>query len=171
MALLPLLDTFDPRLREVADPVEKVDGAVRTIMNDLMETMTHVDGVGLAAPQVGIKKRIIAVDVRGWADDIDKPFLMANPILEWTSEETQVVQEGCFSVPGAYENVTRPLEIKVSYLDENNTPQRLHAQGPLADCIQHEIDHLNGILFIDHLSPLKQEMILRKVRKIKRLNG
>jgi peptide deformylase len=169
MAVLNILTFPDPLLQEKSLPVEKVDREVRQIMDDLLDTLYHVDGVGFAAPQVGIQKRVIVVDV-GERDGIpSKPFLMANPHLEWVSPATQVTKEGCYSVPGFYENVIRPLEIKVSYLDENDQPQLLSASGLLADCIQHEIDHLDGILFVDHISILKRRLILSKFLKGKRL--
>jgi len=168
MALLNILTAPDPRLSVKALPVEKVDKGVRNLMDDLMDTLFHVDGLGFAATQSGINKRVIVVDI-GERDGIClKPLRMANPVLEWVSPACQVTKEGCFSVPGFYENVVRPLEIKVSYLDENNQHQLLSATGLLADCIQHEIDHLDGILFIDHLSSLKRSLILQKLLKGKR---
>ena len=168
MAVLDILTVPDPRLQEKAFPVEKVDREVRTLMDNLLDTLYHVNGVGFAAIQVGFKKRVIVVDI-GERDGIpSKPLLMANPKLEWVSPTTQVTKEGCFSVPGFYENVIRPLEIKVSYVDENNHPQSLMPSGLLADCIQHEIDHLDGILFIDHLSTLKRSLIVQKFLKRKK---
>jgi peptide deformylase len=168
MTALSILTFPDSRLQEKSLPVEKVDREVRRIMDNLLDTLYHVDGVGFAAPQVGIQKRVIVVDV-GERDGIpSKTYLMANPQLEWISPATQVTKEGCYSVPGIYENVIRPLEIKVSYLDENNKLQLLCASGLLADCIQHEIDHLDGVLFLDHLSSLKRRIILSKLLKRKR---
>jgi peptide deformylase len=168
MAVLNILTFPDSRLQEKALPVEKVDSEVRQLMDDLLDTLHHVDGVGFAAPQVGIPKRVIVVDL-GERDGIPSmAYCMANPKLEWVSSTTQVTKEGCYSVPGFYEDVIRPLEIKVSYLDENNEPQLLSASGLLADCIQHEIDHLDGILFIDHLSSLKRSLLLNKFLKRKR---
>jgi peptide deformylase len=168
MAALKILTAPDPRLKEKALPVEKVDRGVRALMDDLLDTLYHVDGLGFAATQAGIRKRVIVVDI-GERDGIpSKPFLMANPELQWVSPTTQITKEGCFSVPGFYENVVRPLEIKVSYVDENNQNQVLAATGLLADCIQHEIDHLDGILFIEHISSLKRSLILSKLLKGKR---
>ena len=168
MAVLNILTFPDPRLQEKAFPVEKVDREIRTLMDNLLDTLYHVDGVGFAAMQVGVKKRVIVVDV-GERDGIAaKPLLMANPKLEWVSPTTQITKEGCFSVPGFYENVIRSLDIKVSYLDENNKPQVLTPTGLLADCIQHEIDHLDGILFIDHLSSLKRSLIVQKLLRKKK---
>jgi peptide deformylase len=168
MANLKILTIPDSRLKEKALPVEKVDRDVRRIMDDLLDTLYHVNGVGFAAPQVGIKKRVIVVDIGERNGIPSKPYLMANPELQWISPKTQITKEGCYSVPGFYENVIRPYEIKVSYVDENNTSQHLTATGLLADCIQHEIDHLNGILFIEHLSSLKRSLIVNKFLKGKR---
>lgn len=168
MAVLDILTYPDSRLQEKAVPVEKVDRPIRTLMDNLLDTLYDVNGVGFAAMQVGVKKRVIVVDL-GERDGIpSKPLLMANPTLEWVSPTTQITKEGCFSVPGFYENVTRPLEIKVSYVDENNRPQVLSPSGLLADCIQHEIDHLDGILFIEHLSSLKRSLIIQKLLKGKK---
>ncbi len=169
MALLPMLHTFDPRLRKKALPVEAVDRDVRVLIDDLLETNYDLDALGLAAPQAGISKRVMVVDVGEKKAGTSCPFVMVNPEIHWHSPETQVTQEGCFSVPGFYEHVTRSLEIKVSYLDEQNKHQELSASGLLADCIQHELDHLNGVLFIDHLSALRRGIILQKLKKNKRL--
>lgn len=168
MAVLNILTAPDPRLLAMALPVEKVDQGIRKLMDDLLDTLYHRNGVGFAAPQVNIQKRVVVIDI-GERDHVSfKPLLMANPELKWVSPATQITKEGCLSVPGFYENVVRPLEIQVSYIDENNTPQLLSAKGLLADCIQHEIDHLNGVLFIEHLSSLKRHLILSKLRKEKR---
>lgn len=169
MAVLKILTVPDPQLRAKAFPVEQVDSENRKLMNDLLETLHHVKGVGLAAIQVGIPKKVIVVDIGEREGIPARPFLMANPELLWTSSEMQITMEGCYSIPQHYANVTRPLEIQVSYLDENNQKQLLSAQGLLADCIQHEIDHLNGILFIDHLSSLKRKLILSKFLKKKKI--
>lgn len=168
MQHLEILTAPDPRLLEVAQPVEKVDSGVRKFMDQLLETMHVHNGLGLASVQVGIPKRIIVVDLAERAETFHKPLLMANPELLWLSPAMQVTEEGCLSVPGHYGKVERPLQIRLSYLDENNNQQLLEADGLLADCIQHEIDHLNGILFIDHFSTLKRKMILNKVIKEKR---
>lgn len=168
MAVLDILTFPDPRLQEKAFPVEKVDREIRTLMDNLLETLYHVDGLGFAATQAGIQRRVIVVDVRESGAGSSKPLLMANPKIDWVSSTTQVTKEGCFSVPGFYENVIRPLEIKVSYLDENNKPQVLAPKGLLADCIQHEIDHLDGVLFIEYLSALKRSLIVQKLLKRKK---
>lgn len=169
MALLKILEIPDPRLREKALPVEKVNEDVRQLMTDLFDTMRHVDGVGMAATQVGVRKRVIVVDVGEKREDPSTPLLMANPEIKWASEKIQALPEGCYSVPGVYEKVPRPAEIKVTYLDENNQHQHLHAKGVLAECIHHEIDHLDGVLFIDRVSSLKRSLILRKFYKKQKL--
>lgn len=169
MALLTILHSPDPRLREKALPVETVDRTVRTLMDNLLETLYNVNGLGLASTQVGINKRVIVVNVAEQENEPSRPLVMANPELLWVSPSTQVTHEGCYSIPGFYEKVTRPLDIKVTYLDENNKTQDLTASGLLSACIQHEIDHLNGVLFIDNISALKRNIILHKLRKEKKL--
>ena len=165
MALLDILTVPDSRLREKSLPVEKVDRGIRTLKDNLFDTLYHLNAAGLAAPQVGVHKRVIVVDVGEHKETSSEPLFMVNPQIHWMSATTQVTTEGCFSVPTFFEDVVRPLEIKVSYLDENNHPQLLSASGLLADCIQHEIDHLDGVLFIDHLSLLRRTIILTKIRK------
>ena len=165
MTVLNILTAPSPQLLNKALPVEKVDKEIRKLMYDLLETLYSHNGVGLAAIQVGVQKRVITIDLGERNGLPFKPLLMANPELRSVSPATQITKEGCLSVPGYYENVIRPLEIQVSYLNENNQTQLLSARGLLADCIQHEIDHLNGILFIDHISSLKRNLILSKLRK------
>lgn len=167
MTVLTILTAPDPRLHVKALSVEKVDSGVRKLMEDLLETMYERNGVGFAAVQVGIHKRVVVIDLGERDGILFKPLLMANPELQWVSPTTQVTTEGCLSVPGHYAKVTRSLDIKVSYLDENNKKQLLNPTGLLADCIQHEIDHLNGILFIEHLSAIKRKLILGKLLKEK----
>lgn len=169
--ILDILTTPDPRLHLKAQSVDRVDRSIRKLMDDMLETLHGKRGVGLAAIQVGIQKRVIVVDLEEDEGVPFKPLLMVNPELKWVSLETQVTAEGCLSVPHYYAEVTRPFEIQVSYVDENNQTQLLSTQGLLADCIQHEIDHLNGILFIEHLSPLKRKLILTKFFKAKRRKG
>jgi peptide deformylase len=170
MKILEILTAPDPRLTEKALPVEKVDSSVRKLMDQLLETMYFNRGLGLASIQVGINKRVVVIDLGEREGITYKPLLMANPELLWVSSSTQRTEEGCLSVPGQYAEVVRPLEIRVSYLDENNHKQQLEASGLLADCIQHEIDHLNGTLFIEHLSFLKRKIILNKLIKEKKYN-
>lgn len=168
MAILPILTEPDPRLREVSEPVESVDADISKLMSDMVETMFHADGCGLAAIQVGIKKRVLVVDIGYALQKKIPPLKMANPDIYWTSEEQKLMPDGCLSVPEYYTDTMRAEEIKVRYLDENNKEQDLHATGVLATMILHEVDHLNGVLFIDYLSRLKREMVLRKLRKFKK---
>lgn len=168
MAFFEILTAPDPRLLVKAPPVEKVNSEIRKLMDNLLDTLHHRDGLGLASTQVGISKRVVVIDLGERYGIRSKPLLMANPELQWVSTDTQVTQEGCLSLPSFYENVVRPLEVHVSYVDENNQQQRLEASGLLADCIQHEIDHLNGVLFIEHLSSLKRNLILSKLYKNKK---
>jgi len=167
MALLPILVAPDPRLNQKAKPVAKVDARVRKLMDDMLETMYIAPGIGLAAPQVGVLERVIVLDL-AHEGEAPQPLRMANPELLWVSDEDAVYNEGCLSVPEHYADVARPARIKVRYLDENNKTVELGAEGLLATCIQHEMDHLQGILFIDHLTALKRNIILRKLLKAKK---
>jgi peptide deformylase len=167
MAVLPIITAPDPRLKTVARPVAKVDAAVRQLMDDMIDTMYESIGIGLAAPQVGVAQRVIVIDV---ARDGEKPapVRIANPEILWRSDETTVANEGCLSLPEHYADVTRPAAIRLRYLDHENEMREIDAKGLLATCIQHEIDHLDGVLFVDHISALKRGMILRKLVKAKR---
>ena len=167
MAVLPIIIAPDPRLAKKAKPVAKVDDSIRLLMANMLETMYQAPGIGLAAPQVGELKRVIVVDCAK-AEEKPKPYKMANPEILWQSEELLVNNEGCLSLPEHYADVARPAEVKVRYLDEQNEIRELHAKGLLATCIQHEIDHLQGTLFVDHISALKRNIILRKLQKTKR---
>jgi len=167
MAVLPIIIAPDPRLAKKAKPVAKVDDSIRRLMANMLETMYQAPGIGLAAPQVGELKRVIVVDCAK-AEEKPLPYKMANPEILWQSEELLVNNEGCLSLPEHYADVARPAEVKVRYLDEQNEIRELHAKGLLATCIQHEIDHLEGTLFVDHISALKRNIILRKLRKTKR---
>lgn len=166
--ILTLRTVPDPVLREIAQPVAKVDSDIATLMRDMLETMYACKGVGLAAPQVGVLKRVIVVDVAD-PQDPAKALLMANPEILSSSEDEFCYNEGCLSVPGQYAEVTRPKRVRVAYLDINNTRQELEAEDLLSTCLQHEIDHLNGGLFVDHLSKLKRDMLLKKVEKARRI--
>ena len=167
MALLPILIAPDPRLKLKAKPVATVDDAVRRLMDDMAETMYAAPGIGLAAPQVGVLQRVIVADV---AKDGEERQLMrmANPEIVWVSEELLAYNEGCLSLPEHYADVERPAEARIRYLDHEGKPQEIHAKGLLATCLQHEIDHLEGTLFVDHISSLKRNIILRKLAKTKR---
>jgi peptide deformylase len=167
MALLPILVAPDPRLKKIAKPVAAVDATVRKLMDDMLETMYRAPGIGLAAPQVGVLQRVIVLDLAHEGED-PQPLRMANPELIWVSDDDAAYNEGCLSVPDHYADVVRPAGIKVRYLDQDNQSRELEAEGLLATCIQHEIDHLDGILFIDHISALKRNVILRKLLKAKK---
>ncbi len=167
MSKLPILVAPDPILTATGKPVAQVDASVRQLMDDMLETMYVAPGIGLAAPQVGVSSRVIVVDVA--KDDAPKaPRALANPELVWVSDEDSTYEEGCLSVPEHYADVTRPARIRVRYLDRDNKRQELEADGLLATVIQHEMDHLEGILFIDHLTSLKRNMILRKLLKARK---
>ncbi len=152
----------------MSTPVEAVDDDVRALVDDMFETMYAAPGVGLAAIQVGVAKRIVVIDLAE-KDAPAEPRCFINPEVIWTSEDLATYEEGCLSVPDQYADVARPAEAKVNYLDRDGNPQEMHAHGILATCIQHEIDHLNGILFVDHLSSVRRSIILRKLAKAKRL--
>lgn len=164
MTLLRILKVPDPRLDKKAQPVREVDDSVRKLMDDMLETMYAAPGIGLAAPQVGVLKRVIVVDVAG-KDEEPAPLRMANPKIIWASEERCQREEGCLSVPDQFAEVTRPAQVRVRYLDYDNASQEIDASDLLATCIQHEIDHLDGILFIDYLSRIKRSIMVRKVVK------
>ncbi|WP_032112807.1 peptide deformylase [Candidatus Paracaedibacter symbiosus] len=169
MSLLTVLTAPDPRLKQVAAPVTAVTDEIRQLMNDMLETMYANDGMGLAATQVGVLKRVVVMDMNAGEEGLPtNPIKMANPEILWRSEDTSALMEGCLSVPGQRGEVVRAVSLKLRYLDENNTLQEIDADGILATCIQHEIDHLDGILYIDHLSRLKREIILKKLQKLKR---
>ncbi len=167
MALLDIIVAPDPRLKISAKPVENVDDDVRKLMDDMQETMHSANGIGLAAPQVGDSRRIIVVDVSPPEDDPD-PIRMANPELLWVSDKSGLHEEGCLSLPEHFADVERPEAIKVRYLDHEGEIRELETEGTLATCIQHEMDHLDGILFVDHISSLKRNLILRKLVKMKK---
>ena len=161
MAILPIIEIPDPRLKLVSEPVAEVDAAVRKLMDDMIETMYDAPGIGLAAIQVAVPKRVLVLDVAREEEE-PRPLFIANPEIVWASEEMNVYQEGCLSIPEYYEDVERPKQVRVRYLDRDGKRQELEADGLLATCLQHEIDHLNGVLFIDHLSRLKRERVMKK---------
>ncbi|TAL02134.1 MAG: peptide deformylase [Rhodospirillaceae bacterium] len=167
MALLDIIVAPDPRLKRKCTPVTTVDAATARLMKDMLETMYDAPGVGLAAPQVGVLKRIIVVDTAR-EGETRRPLKMVNPEIVWTSDEQKPHEEGCLSLPDEYEMVTRPDRIRVKYVDETNTPQEIEADGLLAVAIQHEMDHLEGVLFVDHISTLKRNIILRRLTKQKK---
>jgi peptide deformylase len=168
MTVLPIIVAPDPRLKMKAKPVERVDAEIRRLMDDMLATMYAAPGIGLAAPQVGVLKRVIVLDLALDEEDEPQPLRMANPELVHVSDDDATYSEGCLSLPDHYADVVRPAAIRVRYLDENDELRELEADGLLATCIQHEMDHLDGILFVDHISALKRNMILRKLLKAKK---
>ena len=167
MAVLPVRQLPDPVLRGKSVPVETVDDDMRRLLDDMLETMYDAPGIGLAAPQVGVPKRAIVMDCSP-EEAARGPIRMVNPEITRRSEDTETREEGCLSIPDHKGDVTRPREITVRYLDENGKARELTTDGLLATCIQHEVDHLDGILFIDHLSRVKRDMIIRKMSKAAR---
>ena len=170
MAVLPIITAPDKRLKVKSEPVERVDAELAALMDDMLETMYLAPGVGLAAPQVGVTKRIIVIDV-GKSEEEREPLRIANPEIVWESEDWSVYEEGCLSLPEYYADVERPEQVRVKYIDQTNTERELEAEGLLATCIQHEIDHLEGVLFVDHLTSIKRGMILRKLQKAKKMKA
>ena len=168
MAILDIIVAPDPRLKITAKAVKAVDDDVRALMDDMLESMHVANGIGLAAPQVGDSRRVIVVDISRAEEEPD-PIRMANPELLWVSDEEGNHEEGCLSLPEQYAEVERPESIRVRYLDRSGEEQELDATGMLATCIQHEMDHLDGILFVDHISSLKRKLILRKLSKAKKM--
>jgi peptide deformylase len=168
MSIRPILTAPDPRLKAVSEPVAKVDAEIRTLVDDLIESMYAADGIGLAAIQIGVPKRVLVMDI-DQKDGKRNPQAFINPKILWASEELATFQEGCLSVPEIWEDVARPEKIRAEYLDREGARVELSAEGLLATCLQHEMDHLNGVLFIDHLSRLKRSIALRKLAKAKRL--
>jgi peptide deformylase len=167
MAILPIITAPDAFLKTISKPVEKVDGALRKLMDDMLETMYDAPGIGLAAIQVGVPKRLLVIDIAEEGEP-QAPQLFVNPEILWQSDEIITYNEGCLSLPEHYADLERPAEVKVRYLDRDGKAQEIHATGLLATCLQHEIDHLEGILFVDHISSVKRQMILRKLQKARR---
>ena len=166
MALLPIIVAPDPRLKVKCGDVIEVTDDLRQLMDDMLETMYDAPGIGLAAPQVGVTKRIIVVDIsRGESDN--QPYKMINPEVIWYSDELVDYEEGCLSLPQQYAEVRRPSGIHLTYIDPFGITQELKTTGILATCIQHEIDHLDGKLFVDHISKLRRDLIIRKLKKYK----
>jgi len=193
MAIREIITAPDPRLKEVSEPVPRVDDGIRRLMDDMLETMYAAPGIGLAAIQIGVAERVIVIDLRKSKfndedggdeddefDDDDEdgedaeekeerhPLYFVNPEIVWASDETIVSEEGCLSVPDLYDEVERPARVKVRYLDYHGQAQEIEARGMLAVCLQHEMDHLEGTLFIDHLSRLKRDMMLKKLVKARK---
>lgn len=159
----------DPVLKQVAKEVQTVDDSIRAQLDRMLHTMYEAPGIGLAANQVGLLNRVIVMDVAQREEaDTRKPIFMVNPQIIWESEEPSTWEEGCLSIPGQYADVVRPLEVRVKYLDYHGKQQEGTFEGLASHCVQHEIDHLNGVLFIDHISALKRNMILKKVKKLQK---
>src|SRR3954464_4473309 len=165
MALLSILTYPDPRLHTVAKPVQAVDARIRGLIADMLETMYDAEGIGLAAAQVDVHERLVVIDV---SEERNQPLVLVNPEITWASADKQLNEEGCLSVPGIYDGVERSLSIRLQALDRQGQPFTLEAEGVLAVCIQHEMDHLLGKVFVEYLSPLKRNRIKTKMLKARR---
>lgn len=172
MAVLPIVEIPDPRLRLVSRPVAAVDDSVRQLVADMFDTMYHARGIGLAAIQIGVDQRVLVIDLQEGEDADGKPVrtphAYINPDILEVSEELSSYNEGCLSIPEQYADVARPARCRVRWLDEQGESHEQWLEGLLATCMQHEIDHLNGVLFIDHLSRLKRDMVLKKLAKLRK---
>lgn len=168
MTLKPILIHPDPRLKKACDPVTDFDRDLAQIADDMLETMYDAPGIGLAAPQIGLMKRLLVMDCVKEADGTPEPMVLINPEVTWESDARNVYEEGCLSIPGQYADVERPKMVRVSWLDVEGKAHEQEFDELWATCVQHEIDHLNGVLFIDYLKPLKRQMITRKMQKLKR---
>ena len=168
--LKPILIHPDPRLKKVCDPVPDITDNILTLSKDMLETMYHAPGIGLAAPQIGVNARILVMDCAKRDDEAaaPEPMVLINPEIVRSSEELEEHEEGCLSIPEIYAMVRRPKDVRVSYLDKHGELQERDFEGIWAVCVQHEIDHLNGKLFIDYLSPMRRSMITSKMKKLKR---
>lgn len=168
MALRNILIHPDPRLKKVTTPIATVDDDLRRLADDMLETMYDAPGIGLAAPQIGVMQRIIVMDCVKDPAASPEPMVLVNPQIIWSSDQPSVYEEGCLSIPEQYAEVTRPAEVEVAWTDLRGQAQRARFDGLWATCVQHEIDHLDGKLFIDYLGPLKRQLITRKMQKLKR---
>ena len=164
MALRPILIIPEPLLRKASEPVPAIDAEVRRLVDDMFETMYEAPGIGLAAVQIGVPRRVVTIDVAR-QEEPKAPQVFINPEITWSSEETSTYEEGCLSIPQYYEEVERPEKVRVRYQDEKGEAHELEADGLLATCLQHEIDHLEGKLFIDRLSKLKRDRVIKKFQK------
>lgn len=165
MAILEILEFPDPRLRTVAKPVETVDDALRKLIDDMIETMYEASGIGLAATQVDVHERLLVIDV---SEERNQPMVFINPQITPLTDDLAPYEEGCLSVPGFYEKVERPARVRIKALGRDGEPFEMEAEGVLATCIQHEIDHLDGKLFVDYISRLKRDRIKKKLQKVQR---
>jgi peptide deformylase len=164
MALHDIIILPDKRLRLVSEPVKTIDQELRRLVDDMFETMYEAPGIGLAAIQIGVPKRVIVMDLAK-KDEPKEPRVIINPQLLWRSDERATYEEGCLSIPEFYEEVERPAQVRVKFLDLDGAEQELEASGLMATCLQHEIDHLDGVLFIDHISKLKRDRVIKKFAK------
>jgi peptide deformylase len=175
MAILPIVEVPDPRLRQISQPVEQVDDELRKLIDDMFETMYAAPGIGLAAIQIGVPKRVLVIDLQEPEEEggepVRDPLVFINPEIVETSDKDVPYNEGCLSVPEMYAEVDRPDRIRARWLDRDGNQHDEVIEGLLAVCLQHEMDHLNGVLFIDHLSRLKREMLLKKLTKLRRDQG
>ena len=172
MAVLPIVEIPDPRLRLVSRPVDSVDDSVHTLVADMIETMYAAQGIGLAAIQVGVDRRVLVIDLQEERDEENKPIrtphAYINPEVLWESDDLSTYNEGCLSIPEQYAEVARPARCRVRWQDEAGASHEDEMDGLLATCMQHEIDHLNGVLFTDHLSRLKRDMVMKKLAKLRK---
>jgi peptide deformylase len=164
MTLRDILIIPDKRLRAKSEPVTAIDKTLRALIEDMFETMYAAPGIGLAAVQIGVAQRVVTMDLAK-KDDPPAPLVFINPEVIWKSDEKSMYEEGCLSIPEYYEEVERPLSVKVKYLGLDGKPQEIEATGLLATCLQHEIDHTNGVLFIDYISKLKRDMVMKRFKK------
>ena len=164
MALREIIILPDKRLRLTSEPVKAVDREIRALIDDMFETMYAAPGIGLAAIQIGVPKRVVTMDLAKKEDPPD-PRVFINPEIVWSSDDKAIYEEGCLSIPEYYEDVERPVSVKVKYLDRDGKAQEIEASGLLATCLQHEVDHTNGVLFIDHISKLKRDLVTKKFKK------
>jgi peptide deformylase len=164
MAVREIIKIPDKRLRLVSKPVKRVDAALRALLDDMFDTMYKAPGIGLAAIQIGVPERVVTMDLSK-KDDEHEPRVFINPEIVWKSEDRETREEGCLSIPEYYEEVERPAQVKVKYLDIDGKMHEVEAGGLFATCLQHEIDHINGVLFIDHISKLKRDRIIKKFTK------
>ncbi|MGJ8532257.1 MAG: peptide deformylase [Alphaproteobacteria bacterium] len=165
MAVQNLVILPDDQLRKISKPVDDFGDDLQTLLDNMLETMYDAPGIGLAAIQIGVPKRAVTVDCSREEDEPKNPIFLINPEVIWTSEETSIYEEGCLSIPEYFEEVTRPTACKVQYYDRTGKQQELEADGLLATCLQHEVDHLNGVLFIDYISKLKRDRVVKKFTK------
>jgi peptide deformylase len=168
MPVLPILIHPDPRLKKACEPVSDVTDELRALADDMLRTMYEAPGIGLAAPQVGVTRRLLVADCVKEEGAAPRPHVMFNPEILATSEERSTYEEGCLSIPDQYAEIERPAAVEIAWMDRDGAPRQAEFDGLWATCLQHEIDHLNGVLFIDYLKPLRRQMITRKMQKLKR---